>query len=106
MMQYDWPGNVRELEHAIERSTLLTRGTLIRQIDLGTRDSQTNKYKTNEPFKTIDENEREHILLALKKANGKVSGKGGAAELLGINFSTLNSRMKKLGIKKALILRS
>jgi transcriptional regulator with GAF, ATPase, and Fis domain len=51
-------------------------------------------------IKTMDEMEREHILAVLKQCNGKISGPGGAAELLGINVSTLNSKMKKLGIQK------
>ena len=50
--------------------------------------------------KTIEENERDHIIAILKKCNGKISGEGGAAELLNINVSTLNSRIKKLGIRK------
>ena len=106
MMQYDWPGNVREMEHLIERTILLTQGTIIKQIDLGLADRRFKKSKENEPFRTIDENEREHILFALSKTNGKVFGKGGAAELLGIHFSTLNSRMKKLGIQKVVVLRN
>jgi len=62
--------------------------------------------KTNSPglneehIKTIEENERDHILLALKKCKGKIWGQGGAAELLGIPPTTLQSKVKKLGIKK------
>ena len=51
-------------------------------------------------FKTMIENERDHILAVLESCNWKVSGKGGAAEILDINVNTLNSRIKKLGIKK------
>jgi transcriptional regulator with GAF, ATPase, and Fis domain len=51
-------------------------------------------------FKTIIENERDHILTVLESCNWKISGKGGAAEILDINVNTLNSRMKKLGIEK------
>jgi len=50
--------------------------------------------------KTIDENERDHIISVLKKCGGKISGSGGAAELLNINVSTLNSKIKKHGIRK------
>ncbi len=53
-----------------------------------------------QPIKTIDENDREYILKILKHTKGKISGDGGAAELLGLPPSTLNSRMKKLGIHK------
>lgn len=99
LLSYDWPGNIRELEHTIERTVLLTEGKLIQQIHLTT-------YKSEEPpadgrIKTIEEMEREHILDVLSKCNGKVFGRGGAAELLGMPVSTLNSRMKKLGIDKA-----
>jgi transcriptional regulator with GAF, ATPase, and Fis domain len=48
----------------------------------------------------MEENERDHILSALKKCNGKISGPGGAAELLDIHVSTLNARIRKLGIRK------
>jgi transcriptional regulator with GAF, ATPase, and Fis domain len=53
-------------------------------------------------IKTIDENERDHIIYVLKKCKGKVWGEGGAAELLGIPPTTLASKMKKLGIQKEL----
>jgi len=106
MMQYEWPGNVRELEHFIERSILLAKGTVIQEMDLVPIDRRFRNSKNDRAFQTLNENEREHILFALSKTNGKISGKGGAAELLDINFSTLNSRMKKLGIQKAVILRS
>jgi transcriptional regulator with GAF, ATPase, and Fis domain len=51
-------------------------------------------------FKTMIENERDHILAVLESCNWKISGKGGAAEILDINVNTLNSRIKKLGIQK------
>ena len=103
MMKYDWPGNVRELEHLIERSILLTKGTIIRNIDLNFPVRRLNGLRKDNRMKTLDENEREYILRALSLTNGKVYGKDGAAELLGIHYSTLNSRMKKLGIQKAVI---
>jgi len=98
---YDWPGNVRELEHLIERSILLTNGAVIKEIHLPPV-NQKNAVKTPEEsqIKTIDENERDHILAVLKKCNGKIWGYGGAAELLGVPPTTLNSKMKKLGIKR------
>jgi transcriptional regulator with GAF, ATPase, and Fis domain len=51
-------------------------------------------------MKTIEENEKDHIITALRKCNGKISGGGGAAELLNIHVSTLNSKIRKHGIKK------
>ena len=56
-------------------------------------------------FKTMIENERDHILAVLESCNWKISGKGGAAEILDINANTLNSRIKKLGIEKEIIAR-
>jgi DNA-binding NtrC family response regulator len=98
---YDWPGNIRELEHLLERSILLTNGSIIKEIHLP---PNAQKGAVKEPeetrVKTIEENERDHILAVLKKCEGKIWGPGGAAELLGVPPTTLNSKMKKLGIKK------
>lgn len=99
LSNYDWPGNIRELEHAIERAVLMAEGSIITYMAI----PESNQPETIEPtrvLKTMDEMEKEHILAALKQCKGKISGQGGAAELLGINVSTLNSKMKKLGIQK------
>jgi formate hydrogenlyase transcriptional activator len=98
MMAYDWPGNVRELEHLIERSILLTSGHILKESHLPGVDSEPGQRRDH--FKTMREAERDHILSALKKCNGKISGPGGAAELLDIHVSTLNARIRKLGIRK------
>ncbi|HLO82469.1 MAG TPA: sigma 54-interacting transcriptional regulator [Chitinophagaceae bacterium] len=103
LRNYHWPGNIREMEHLIERSVLLSSGDTIKDIHLpGKRGLQTAKPST-ETFKvqTLFENEKEYILKVLKQVNGRIAGDGGAAELLGIPPSTLNSRLKKLGIKRA-----
>jgi formate hydrogenlyase transcriptional activator len=98
---YTWPGNVRELEHLIERSILLTNGSIIKEIHLPSRGRKELKKTLEESYiKTIEENERDHILDVLNKCNGKIYGQGGAAELLGVPVSTLNSKIKKLTIKK------
>jgi formate hydrogenlyase transcriptional activator len=98
MMAYDWPGNVRELEHLIERSILLTSGHILKESHIPGAEPEPGRRQDH--FKTMEENERDHILSALKKCNGKISGPGGAAELLDIHVSTLNARIRKLGIKK------
>ncbi len=100
LMVYDWPGNIRELEHLIQRSILLSEGNVIKEIQIPKLYREQNTEKTEEfSIKTIHENERDYISYILKKCKGKVSGAGGAAELLDIPPSTLNSKMKKLGIK-------
>jgi DNA-binding NtrC family response regulator len=99
MTAYNWPGNIRELENLIERSVLMARTPIIEQISLPTQLKANSVGES--PVKTIDENERDYIIRILKKCNGKVWGAGGAAELLNLPPSTLNSKMKKLGIGKA-----
>ncbi len=96
MMRYEFPGNVRELENMIERAVILTNGKVLKLDDalFATIKSEDAK------FKTMDEMQRNHILKALKRTKGKVSGSDGAAMLLGMNDKTLSSRMKKLNIGK------
>jgi two-component system response regulator HydG len=99
MENYHWPGNVRELENLMRRTALLTTGDIVTNFY---QHAEALKVSTiNEKIKTISENERDHILAALKSTNWKVYGPGGAAELLDMNVSTLNSRIKKLGIEKS-----
>jgi formate hydrogenlyase transcriptional activator len=96
LMRYDWPGNIRELEHLMERTILLTPGTKISHIEL----PSTGRIScpVSVPLKTIDENERDHILAIINYCCGRASGNGGAAEILGVPNSTLHSKMKRLGI--------
>ncbi|QOG02188.1 sigma 54-interacting response regulator [Flavobacterium sp. MDT1-60] len=103
IINHNWPGNIRELEHVMQRAILLTDGNTIKEIELFTS-SKMNAEQANESFsiKTILENERDYILYILKKCNGKISGIGGAAEILDIHPSTLNSKIKKLEIKREL----
>ncbi len=103
LMAYNWPGNVRELEHALERSILLMQGNVIRDIHLSSVQPVTEKkLRADEDYsRTLAEVEREYILGVLNKCGGKVFGPGGAAEILGLHVSTLNHRIRKLGIQKA-----
>ncbi len=101
LQEYGWPGNIRELENIIERTVLLSQGPVITEVVLpGSPKKIQNNNATASSIKTIEENERDHIISALQKCNGKISGDGGAAELLNINVSTLNSKIRKLGILK------
>lgn len=100
MLSYDWPGNIRELEHVIERGILMSENSIIKEIQLPfSKKSQIEEMTQEFSIKTIHDNERDYITFILKRCNGKVSGVGGAAEILNIPASTLNSKMKKLGIK-------
>lgn len=101
LKEYHWPGNIRELEHLVERSVLLAKSAVIDDIPLPAFFQKENSATTASRIKTIEENERDHILTVLKKCNGKIWGIAGAAEVLNIPPSTLKSKMKKLGIKKA-----
>lgn len=102
LVAYPWPGNIRELEHLIERSVLLASGDTIKQIYLPNQNQRTVTVAPPEEFmvKTIDENERDFILKTLKYCGGRIGGDGGAAQLLGVPTSTLNSKIKRLGIKR------
>jgi len=102
LLHYSWPGNVRELQNIIERTVLLTDGTEIDQLPMQAeaRRPANSVAAETKRIKTMEENERDHIIAVLEKCNWKISGKGGAAELLDINANTLFSRIKKLGIEK------
>jgi transcriptional regulator with GAF, ATPase, and Fis domain len=102
LQQYTWPGNIRELEHVIERSILLTTGESLKQIDLPVTSQRGSQNIVPDEFipHTIDENERLLILRTLKFCKGKINGRGGAAVILGVPPSTLNSKIKRLGITK------
>ncbi|MNK99223.1 Formate hydrogenlyase transcriptional activator [compost metagenome] len=102
LQHYSWPGNIRELEHLIERSILLTTGDVITHVSFPSREIQEAVDRSEEYFsiKTIEENERDHILSMLKYCNGKIAGEGGAAQRLGVPASTLGSKIKRLGIRK------
>jgi formate hydrogenlyase transcriptional activator len=92
---YAWPGNVRELENLIERAVILTRGASL-EIPLAELRAATD---APTPV-TLQDAERDHIRRALEQANGVVGGPNGAAARLGMKRTTLQSKMKKLGISR------
>ena len=93
LINYSWPGNVRELENVIERAVVVSQEKSLNIIEEFSQESIDS-----ESVKTLEENEKSYIIKVLEKTNGRIEGKSGAAELLGINPSTLRSRIKKLGI--------
>jgi transcriptional regulator with GAF, ATPase, and Fis domain len=103
LLKYDWPGNIRELEHIIERAIIVSEGSNLNfEKILGGNLKQTES--DLQSFKTLVENEKEHIINALKITNGKVTGENSAAQLLGINGKTLGSKMRKLKMKREFVI--
>ncbi|HZL94436.1 MAG TPA: sigma 54-interacting transcriptional regulator, partial [Vicinamibacterales bacterium] len=104
---YNWPGNVRELQNIVERAVILARGgTLALPLPEAGPETlvESASTETMEPLEIVPERrwrdlERANVLRALRKAEFRTYGQGGAAELLGINGATLASRLKKLGIR-------
>jgi transcriptional regulator with GAF, ATPase, and Fis domain len=84
----------------MERAALLAAGSLIDSLTLPTEHKKIGVNDDELRIKTMEENERDHIITVLKKCDWRVYGPGGAAETLAMNVSTLNSRIKKLGIEK------
>jgi two-component system response regulator HydG len=99
MINYHWPGNIRELENIIARAVLLTNGPIVTSVKLSGQ-NKVAETLTHGRVKSLVDNERDHILFALEQCNWRIYGEGGAAELLELHPSTLNSRIKKLGIEK------
>ena len=97
LKSHPWPGNIRELENVIERAVILSPGP---RLDLGESLPQRSVHSHGTQPLTLQEMERNHIAEVLELTGGRVSGNGGAAEILGMKPTTLDSRIKKLGIKK------
>ncbi len=101
LLKYHWPGNVRELQNVVERQLILNpSGPLsFKQINLPMQNEIQESREEIHETDNLDEMTSRHIRRILLKAKGKIHGAGGAAELLGINASTLRNRMNKLGIE-------
>ena len=97
LTRYPWPGNIRELQNVIERAVILSHGPVL-QIPLQDLDNCTALRRDNRKEQTLEAAERAHILAILKETRWVLGGARGAAVRLGINRSTLQFRLKKLGI--------
>jgi DNA-binding NtrC family response regulator len=98
LRNYTWPGNVRELANVIERAVINAHSSVLRvqeQLHAVNGDSAQNVSKT------LEEVERDYIVRILENRNWKIEGPNGSASILGMNPSTLRTRMAKLGIAKS-----
>jgi transcriptional regulator with GAF, ATPase, and Fis domain len=100
LKRYSWPGNIRELEHIIERSVIVCKGYIIKEVHLPEKLKEPLLGNAPVPIVTWKEQERKYLLEVLKYCQGRIHGEGGAAELLDLPPSTLQSKMQKLGIKR------
>ena len=97
LQEHSWPGNIRELANVIERAMINSQGPVLRVAE----DFDATLVGTTPPaLKTLDDVERDHILIVLEETNWRIEGDHGAARILGMNPSTLRTRMMKLGIHK------
>ncbi len=93
-----WPGNVRELENFIERAVILTQGD---ELNVPMAELKKSAARNAAPVSTFHDAERQAIIEALKAASGRISGRGAAAERLGLKRTTLQNKMRRLNIAKA-----
>ncbi len=101
LKRWSWPGNIRELENFLERAVILTKGTVlyVPLAELETEEDDDTASDMENP--TLHAAEREHILRVLRETRGQIGGDDGAASRLGLKRTTLNSKLKKLGIERS-----
>jgi transcriptional regulator with GAF, ATPase, and Fis domain len=96
LQYYSWPGNVRELRNVIEHAMILSKGKTLHVEAPGLASSETI-VSTGK----LEDMERSHIVAILDKTGWRLAGQGGAAEILGLKRTTLQAKIKKLGIKRS-----
>jgi PAS domain S-box-containing protein len=101
LSRWPWPGNIRELENFLERAVILTRGPVL-YVPLAELEMEEDDEFVLPDSPTLQAAEREHILQVLRESKGQVGGPNGAAARLGVKRTTLNSKMKRLGIERRL----
>jgi formate hydrogenlyase transcriptional activator len=97
LTRWNWPGNIRELENFIERAVILTNGPVLRA---PLAELAMTEVPVPVQNSSLEDTERQHILRVLRESRGKIGGSDGAAARLGLIRTTLNSKIKKLGIRK------
>jgi transcriptional regulator with GAF, ATPase, and Fis domain len=100
LVRWRWPGNIRELENFLERAVILTRGPVL-YVPLAELQMEEESRDAGSQNPTLETAEREHILRVLREAKGQIGGDDGAAARLGLKRTTLNSKLKKLGIERS-----
>ena len=112
LQNYDWPGNIRELRNVIEQAAIVAQGGALQfKLPLSPRQAQATALEDALPetrppepeFLTEPEmarRERDNLLVVLERTHWRIKGPGGAAELLGVNPTTLQSRIKKMGLRR------
>ncbi len=107
LVAYSWPGNIRELENLLERAVILSPGkelrvplSELRNTQIPAVDETPEAISTSAPIATLEEAERQHILRALRQTEWRIAGPRGAAALLGMKRTTLQARIRKLGIRR------
>jgi formate hydrogenlyase transcriptional activator len=101
LKRWKWPGNIRELENFLERAVILTRGPVL-YVPLAELETEEEGEDEGSEIEnpTLRAAERDHILRVLRETKGQIGGTAGAAERLGLKRTTLNSKLKKLGIER------
>jgi transcriptional regulator with GAF, ATPase, and Fis domain len=101
LARHDWPGNVRELVNTLERARIRVPGGGRLDVSLDSTRGKNSRRRGGRAWTTLAEHEREYVEQVLEHVDGRVYGEGGAAEILGLPPTTLQSRLRKLGIDKS-----